>query len=102
MWYVCVGGKGGVGAPYHRIRGHLCHRYKMLKQGPHWVRAVFASGLLVPKQSQLVVSSLTHKKGKGREILLRQNALRNGQERASISVVAICSAISTHLDLGTM
>lgn len=75
----------------------------MLKQqGPRWARAVLASGLLVPNQSQLVVSSLTHTEGKGREILLKQNALRNGQERPGISVVAICSAISTLLDLSTM
>lgn len=90
------------GAPYDRTRGHLCHAFKMCKQGSHWAGAVLASGLLVPKQSQLIVSSLTHKEGKGREISLKQNALRNGQERPGISVVAICSAITTHLDLGTM
>lgn len=55
-----------------------------------------------PIRASSVVSSLTHTKGKGREILLKQNALRNGQERPGISVVAICSAISTLLDLSTM
>lgn len=45
---MCVcGGVGG--ASYHRTRGHLCHGFKMLKQGPRWARAVLASGLLVPK-----------------------------------------------------
>lgn len=47
-------------------------------------------------------SSLAHRVRQGKKESAVKHALKNGQERLGISAVAICSSITTYLELGTM